>query len=296
MNPAFLWVQAIFLAVACVIVGLSPTHLEALVLGAALVAYWLMLYALYVAALRERRRSAGAGAGPDRRRQDQRVRRQVAVAVSVAVLAGALGGSARHLWLWHHDEQLSICFGAVAFLAGLVYASSLVDWYSIRPRIDGIVREPPWQTSGDFVWRNVTRGMYLHRSIAELLVSIAIVAAVTALVSAALAPPPTADVAIGTGAVTLLLVLLQRAISTLRHQVLDEPDFWIGDVLEDERGTLLYVLAVEVGGIRVREWDPGSETWGRARKIKDKALDDQRYARLRFQDCVTARDVAPDPA
>jgi uncharacterized membrane protein YfcA len=292
MNPTFLWVQAICLAVACAIVGLTPAHLEALALGAALAAYWLVLYALYTAALRGAARSP---AGAERHRQDRRVRRQVAVTVTVGVLAGAAGGAAHSIWL-SGDEQLAICFGALACLAGFVYASSLADWYVIRPRIDGIVREPPWRTSGESVWRNVTRGMYLHRSIAELLVSIALVAALTGLVDAVLAPPPAATVAIGTGAVTVLLVLLQRAISTLRHQVLDEPDFWIGDVLKDEQGRLFYLLSVEVGGIRVREWDPMSGTWGRARKINHKALDDQRYVRLKLQDCASARDVAPDPA
>jgi hypothetical protein len=46
---------------------------------------------------------------------------------------------------------------AFAALAFLVYASSLVDWYFVRPRVDGVVRTPPCRSSRDPVWSFVTR-------------------------------------------------------------------------------------------------------------------------------------------
>jgi hypothetical protein len=49
--------------------------------------------------------------------------------------------------------------------------SSLVDWYYIRPRLDGVVWDPPCQAKTDrekAQWKRVTRRWYIHRGLAAL--------------------------------------------------------------------------------------------------------------------------------
>lgn len=93
MNPTFLGVQAICLAFACVLVGLTPAHLEPLILAALLAAHWLVMDALYAAALGGRRRS------DERTRHDRRVRRQAALVVLAGLVAGLAGSRLGGVWL-----------------------------------------------------------------------------------------------------------------------------------------------------------------------------------------------------
>ena len=291
-----MWVQAICLALACAIVGFTPAHLVALVLALLLAGHWLVMSATYAAALDGRRRSAGEDGGPDRQRMDRRVRRQAVFAVAVGLLAGIAGGKLGDLWLWHDRKLLTVCFGALAALAWTVYASSLVDWYYVRPCVDGIVREPPCRTSGDEDWGNITRLWYLHRGLAEFLGLLAVIVAFSSLVGALIAGtgtlPTAAAVAIPSSAATALVLLTQAAIATLRHRAVSRPAIWVGDVLIDGDWRA-YVLEVTVRSVIVREWDFERACWGRQNEVTHARLDEDRLAHRRFAGCETCAKVNP---
>lgn len=296
MNPTFMWVQAICLALACALLAFTPTHLEALVLATLLAVHWLIMNVLYTKARRFVTRSSGEDGGPDRVRQDRRVQRQAMLAVVAGLVAGAAGSRLGDVRLWHDRELLSVCAGALGALAWIVYASSLVDWYYVRPRLDGIVHEPPCRSSGDELWGNVTRIWYLHRGLAELLGLVAVIVAVGSFIGGMIAGggtlPTAAMVALLTGTAGALLLLTQTAISTLRHRVLNKPTIWIGDELR-ANGWRAYVLHVTVRGIVVREWDPESATWGRESEITHDRLDEERLQRVRFSGCQTCSGLNP---
>jgi hypothetical protein len=70
-------------------------------------------------------------------------------------------------WGFRHLEIEALLTACGALLA-VVLVSSLVDWYYIRPRIDGVVCEPPCLASKDQKgpWKRVTRRWYIHRGLA----------------------------------------------------------------------------------------------------------------------------------
>ncbi|MFL5818031.1 MAG: hypothetical protein ACJ76L_10570 [Conexibacter sp.] len=288
MNPSFMWVQAVCLALACAILGLTPCHLEAIIVALMLTVVWLVMNATYAHALEGRRRSAGEDGGPNRQRQDRRVRRQAVFAVVVGFAAGIAGSRLPDLWLWHDRQLLSVCFGALGALAWTVYASSLVDWYCIRPRLDGIVRRPPCCSSGDETWGDVTRLWYFHRGVAEFLGIVAVIVAFSAFVGALIAGtgslPTAAAVALPTGAAGALVLLTQTAISTLRHRVINRPWIWIGDELRDG-GRRGYVLHLTARGVFVSTWDAERGGWGREREITHERIDAEGIEPGRFSGC-----------
>jgi hypothetical protein len=289
MNPTFMWVQAICLALACAILALTPAHLESLLLAVLLAVHWLLMSASYAHALGGRRRSAGEDDGPDRERQDRRVRWQVVVAVAVGLAAGAAGPHLQQLWLWHDRTLLTICFGALGALSWVIYASSLIDWYYVRPRIDGVVRRPPCLSSGDETWGDVMRLWYLHRAIAEFLAIVAVITAFSSFVGAVIAGtgtlPTAAAVALPTGAAGALVLLTQTALSTLRHRALNRPWVWIGDELRDGGGWRAYVLHLTMSGVVVSVWDPRRRSWGREREITHDRLATEWIEPARFDGC-----------
>jgi len=296
MNPAFMWVQAICLALACAILGLTPAHLEALVLAVLLTSIWLWMSAAYAAALARRGRHGGAGRSPGRRQADRRVRRQTVVAVVAGVVAGIADPHLHDLWLWHDRRLLSVSLGALGALALIVYASSLIDWYYVRPRLDGIVREPPCRSSGDEAWGNVTRLWYFHRGVAEFLGILAVIVAFSAFVGALIAGsgtlPTAAAVAIPTGAAGALVVLTQTAIATLRNRVINAPWIWIGDELRDD-GWRAYVLHLTARGLFLHEWDAERADWGRQREITHERLEAERVRYGRFAGCPGCSGANP---
>jgi len=297
MNPTFMWVQAICLALACTVLTLTPGHLEALVLALLLAAHWLVMNATYAAALGGRRRSAGEDGGPDRQRQDRRVRRQVVMAVSIGLATGVAGPRLQHLWLWHDRTLLTVCFGALGALGWTIYASSLIDWYYVRPRIDGIVRKPPCLSSGDEAWGDVMRLWYLHRAIAEFLAIVAVITAFSSFVGALIAGkgslPTVAAVALPTGAAGALVLLTQTALSTLRHRALNRPWVWIGDELRDGNGWRAYVLHLTMSGVLVSVWDSRRRRWGREREITHDRLDVVPRQDVMAASSVASKSVLP---
>ena len=83
----------------------------------------------------------------------------------LAQVSGAHPGIA--FWGFKHLE-IEALLTACGALFAVVLASSLIDWYYIRPRIDGVVCEPPCLASRaqKGPWKRVTRRWYIHRALA----------------------------------------------------------------------------------------------------------------------------------
>jgi hypothetical protein len=296
MNPALMWVQAICLALACALLGLTPAHLAASILAALLAVHWVAMNATYAAALAGSGRSSGVDGQADRRRHDRHVAAQAVGAVAVGAVAGIGGSWLQDSWLWHDRELLTVCAGALGALAWTIYASSLVDWYYIRPRLDGIVREPPCRTSGDEAWGNLSRLWYLHRALAEILGIVAVIAAFSTFVGGMIAGtgtlPTAAAVALPTGAAGALVLLTQSAIATLRDRAMTRPWIWVGDELRADDWQA-FVLQLGTRGVIVREWDADEMCWGREREITHERLERERIRPGRFDGCRSCRRVNP---
>jgi len=257
-----MWIQAGCLAVALALVGATPAYRVSLLLAAGLAIWWLVFDSAYA------RKLDGARRSPERSSADRHVTWQALAATGSGLAAGVLGAASDDVRLWH-DIALSVCFAALATLAFLVYASSLVDWYFVRPRVDGVVRTPPCRSSREPIWGFVTRMWFLHRAVAQLLGVVAILVAATALAIAVLVAAgqssTAAVVAIGGVVLACVTPLMVTAVQTSRAQVVDEPDLWVGDRLVPASGPWRYLLQVTVSKLVVRAWDVEREAF-RARE------------------------------
>lgn len=115
-----------------------------------------------------------------RGRSSRRIKGDHLVAVYVAIgfvvpLTGAVIATyvnpepSASVWDFDPSEVLALLVGNAVMWA-LILLSSLIDWYYIRPRIDGVVCRPPCRARADEKgdWKRVTRRWYLHRGIATL--------------------------------------------------------------------------------------------------------------------------------
>lgn len=69
--------------------------------------------------------------------------------------------------VWY--SSLGIVLAASSAFFAIVFASSLVDWFVIRPRRDGLICLPPcWDPENEHRWYRVTRTWFRHRMIADL--------------------------------------------------------------------------------------------------------------------------------
>lgn len=64
----------------------------------------------------------------------------------------------------------AVIFGATA-IAVTIFASSLVDWYRVLPRMSGVVCPGPCESPGDPRWVKVTNLWLFHRGLATLIVA-----------------------------------------------------------------------------------------------------------------------------
>jgi hypothetical protein len=62
--------------------------------------------------------------------------------------------------------QRLVAATVTAFALCFVFASTITDWYYIRPRRDGVVDKPPWQREERERWVDTTRWWILHRTLA----------------------------------------------------------------------------------------------------------------------------------
>jgi hypothetical protein len=112
------------------------------------------------------------GRPPRRRHGDRWVARYIAfgfgVPLVVAVVTHVAGYEPHvHVWDFNVAETSALAIAGGALFV-LIMLSSLIDWYYIRPRIDGVVCEPPCRSSGSDRWKRPTRWWYLHRGIVTL--------------------------------------------------------------------------------------------------------------------------------
>jgi hypothetical protein len=288
MNTNVLWGQVLFSLPAVVASALTPACVAPLSLGAILAAWWLLLNANYAASLGIARRSKVRTSG------DHQVGIQSALLAAAGILGG-LFGVVNHDVRLTDSVALAVCFSALGAIGFVVFASSLVDWYYVRPRLDGVVREPPCRSSREQIWMSVTRFWYQHRSIAELLGITGIAVAFTASVAALLVHGRSdIEVLVTVAGVPLGLLGSQwsGAIRTLRRYGVDPPRQWLGDLLEGQDGAA-YLLHVTVRGPVVRDWDPKEGRWQELRDLPFDEIDARRLHPTRFRGCDECSLINP---
>lgn len=167
---------------------------------------------------------------------------------------------------------------AVALIG--VYASSLVDWYWILPKVSGIVCLAPCEAAGRERWSLVTSFWYFHRAVATALVAIAVTGIPFYMLSTKNSGRAQAFWSVaGLGVAGLAGVFYKQTFRAGWYAF--NPPIHVGDVIraeievdgEDERRDA-YVVDVSLQGAKV------------------KLLEDGRFTGLRFE---TKGDIAPIP-
>lgn len=64
------------------------------------------------------------------------------------------------------NTAFAVIVGVVTLAVEICFLSSLVDWYYVLPRRDGLVCTPPCRTPADERWQGVTWFWFLHRFVA----------------------------------------------------------------------------------------------------------------------------------
>jgi hypothetical protein len=169
----------------------------------------------------------------------------------VAIVLVAAGYNPRvHVWDFTVNETATLAISA-AILFTLILLSSLVDWYYIRPRIDGVVCAPPCRSSGSDTWKRPTRWWLLHRGLATLAyMAFALVVALVLMLMLVRDHPAAAGVIGGVGGIAGLLLIFAgnyRSQLPIVAQWTLSPAFCLGDDLTyegrrgPERGFVLHV-------------------------------------------------------
>ncbi len=249
MNPGTvlgLSVAACLLLCALVALGQSGFVLALAIVGAA---WALVLNHAYA-------RKLGAQARTPRRMAgDRAIARQMLLSylapgvVAVVLLASGWDVATGVGPLSEAEVQALVGVVGVTVVAWL--ASSHVDWYYIRPRIDGVVGEPPCRSSRDTKWKGVTRKWYLHRTAASLTTMLAVgaIALIVTLVLGREWPSAVSEVggfaAIFSVGIWMMRDEIRSASPTSRS--IRTPRHWVGDDLKYEtdmwkhRGYVLHV-------------------------------------------------------
>lgn len=249
MNPRTIQWQSAVTGVLLILLAViaDPRIAGWMALAAILAA--LYLNATYAYALGERGR-------PDRRRHGDRL----IAAYSGVALVLPLGVAcafrvtghdpAPAIW-WFTSGEVTALLTGLAMMFAIIFLSSLVDWYYIRPRIDGVVWDPPCRSSREDRWKRVTRRWYLHRGIASL--SYSAYALLVSLIIMLMLVRRDEDVAgiIGgvSGIATVLLIVVGDHWAQVRSvaRFILSPAFYLGDDLSYDgyrrrgRGFVLHV-------------------------------------------------------
>jgi hypothetical protein len=209
------------------------------------------LNASYARALDDRGRSRRRMVG------DRWVARHIALGLIAPLLAAVAALVAGHdprarIWGFTHNETAALLIIGASLLV-IVLGSSLIDWYYIRPRIDGVVGAPPCRAedSENGKWKRVTRRWYLHRGIATLAyMAFAIGVAVVVMIMLVREHPAAAAVVGGISGIAGLLLIFagsyRSELPTVAKWVLS-PAFALGADLTYEgyggmkRGYVLHV-------------------------------------------------------
>lgn len=200
----------------------------------------------------------GSRGRPERRiTGDRWVARYAAAGFGLPMLAAIgllVSGYAATVRLWDFSAAETAALGGdLGGLFAAILLSSLFDWYYVRPRIDGIVGEPPCRSSGSDVWKRPTRWWYLNRGLATLAyMGFVLVLALILMIMLVRAHPAVAAVIGGVGGLAGLgLIFAGRYRSELPTvgQFVLSPAYCLGDDLSYESnrwGGRGYVLHVAV--------------------------------------------------
>lgn len=243
--------QAIALAAGSILGALTDLWLNTLGLIALMLVEALALNAWYSHSLHERCRRK------ERVEDDAEIARQVVLLLLVAAAAVAAGR------IWDApltgSRYVAWSLQCVVVFCWAMYASSLIDWYAIRPRRDGVVCDPPCQSSGDRKWFSVTRWWYRHRCVTAAVCFLAAAAGVgfllLALVGTSTAPSGLVTAGLFLGGVAVAERMMKLFYGSLAEIgfvftscVINPPDHALGQrlVSKDEgAGTFIRDVAPE---------------------------------------------------
>jgi hypothetical protein len=238
VNPRTIRWQACVNFALLNLVALAVAPSAVLWLAGPVLLWWMALNAAYAYSLRDRGRSSRRIYG------DRWVARYLTFGLAVPLLLAAallVAGYNQNPRIWDFSvNDTAALFIAPAALFVLILSSSLVDWYYIRPRIDGVVGDPPCRSSGYKNWKVPTRLWYLHRGLATLAYFVfAFVIALVVMVMLVREHPPVAGVVGGVGGLASLFLILagnyRSQIPAVAKFVLS-PAHCLGDDLTYEAG------------------------------------------------------------
>jgi hypothetical protein len=261
MDPqGFMRIQAALLLVSCCLIVFTPGRITVWF------AIGLLLLAAVSLAGAYRRKLGRRIRSPERRDCDREVSRQITLIVAastVCALAGTIHGG---LFLWDSSRLTS---GAALFCAFwlAIYVSSLVDWYYVRSRRDGVVVPPPCRNAQDTDWTLVTRVWWANRCMVVLVCYVVGIASVVAFGLAALGNTGGSGATVGslvvagtvaaTGAVRLFYGNLSAVGEAFTSCFFSRPDIVLGDKLVGPNGFVGgYVRDIALEGITVVLLDP----------------------------------------
>lgn len=201
------------------------------------------------------------------------------------------------LWFW---RGLAV---TAAGMVGTWYASSLVDWSWVRPRLRGMgkVSQLPCQTSTSQTWRHLTQVWLTHRIAAYIVGRIGVLVGI-ALLIISFHPKLTSSAASAAATVVAALAIfyLNRVVPI--GALVTNPPIQVGDkvVLAEEFGTgiarrpVYYVVDVAVEGVKLVELDQDDQPLeatvdrGHDRSLSLTDVGKLLRARQRFSGCGAA--------
>lgn len=301
-------VQATIAVLATVLLAFTPLWWWGLVLTTLYAITWLILNTHYARSLSDyySRAQQAQKAGDDARLPEDCTRSVERAQGDTVVARWSIGapivGLAACIVVPIVGTQVTSDVTSGVGAAGLVTiptvmsASTLIDWYYIRPLRDGIVCDPPCKrtdkTSRAF-WQQVTRMWYLQRTLTIILVFLATILGLTALILGAVSLGSGAQGAVLASVLAATLVVVQviydlRALSIATTRcALRPPDIVLGDVLSSDAAQANgFVLDVAVEGISVVR-EPGADS--RFRPLAEVATDNSvalnPYPGCRYDTC-----------
>lgn len=262
MNPRTVLWQTVTIAVILGLIVLFGDPLAGACLAGTGSAVAVGLNAGYARALGARGRTSRRIAG------DNLVATYVGLGLVVPFAAALAAALLDHrptttFWGFRHDEVGALLTAGGALLLA-VLLSSLIDWYYVRARIDGVVCAPPCLAGKHekAPWKRVTRRWYLHRGLATLAyILFAIAVAIVVMVMLVREDPAVAGVIGGVSGLAGLLLIFagsyRSELPAVAKWVLS-PGFVLGDDLRFEgirKAKRGYVLHVAVPVVKLAPLD-----------------------------------------
>lgn len=297
MNPGTVLGQSIAICISASALAILDLPAATLMICLAGLAWAMVLNRSYARMLGDQARTTRRGEG------DRAIARQLTISYAIpaliAVVALATGEGVRPSIgvISTADIQVFLTVISITLLSWL--ASSHIDWYYIRPRIDGVVVPPPCQTSRDTMWKGVTRKWYLHRAIASVVTGGAVVA-LALLVAITLGeqwPKALAEVGGFAAIFGLGVIFLRSEWQNLSPTIqgIREPLYWLGDDLRYEtdkwkvRGFVLHV-SIPLTKLAPLDFDTGAITMEKPITASASLLAEVRLEPRSFPPCGSAAE------